>query len=202
MAWMNQERKRELVEAAKPVLRRYGMKASFRTDRHSITCTLKSGPIDFFADRLTKAVNGFSPHTESITAEDFYSRSPDVNHFWIDHHWTGAARMFLEELQAALDTGNHDRSDAMVDYFDVGWYTHINIGTYKKHYEVTKGTHQWSQGERFNPVTLEEAPWHSRWVSSQNPHRSNGEAWKPQWVLERIGTPWSCSVGSETYWAS
>jgi hypothetical protein len=43
MAWMNQERKAKIVAAAKPILAKYGMKATFRCTQHSITCTLKSG---------------------------------------------------------------------------------------------------------------------------------------------------------------
>ena len=37
-----------------------------------------------------------------------------------------------------LYEGNHDRSDAQVDYFDVGWYVDINIGTWDRHFTVTQ----------------------------------------------------------------
>jgi hypothetical protein len=33
--------------------------------------------------------------------------------------------------------GNHDRSDSMTDYFDVGWYISINVGKWNKPYEMT-----------------------------------------------------------------
>jgi hypothetical protein len=36
-----------------------------------------------------------------------------------------------------MDIGNHDRSDIQTDYFDVGWYKSVNIGTWNKPYEVT-----------------------------------------------------------------
>jgi hypothetical protein len=33
-------------------------------------------------------------------------------------------------------TGNHDRSDIQSDYFDVGWYVDVNIGSWNRPYEV------------------------------------------------------------------
>jgi hypothetical protein len=32
--------------------------------------------------------------------------------------------------------GNHDKSDVMTDYFNVGWYIDINIGKWDKPYKV------------------------------------------------------------------
>jgi hypothetical protein len=32
----------------------------------------------------------------------------------------------------------YDKSDAMVDYFDTGYYLHLSIGTWDKPYECTK----------------------------------------------------------------
>lgn len=41
------------------------------------------------------------------------------------------------KIQAALNNGNHNNSDIMTDYFDVGWYTEISIGTYDKPFVFT-----------------------------------------------------------------
>lgn len=41
-------------------------------------------------------------------------------------------------MKKALDIlyeGNHDRSDAQVDYFDVGWYVDINLGTWDRPFQ-------------------------------------------------------------------
>jgi hypothetical protein len=35
------------------------------------------------------------------------------------------------ELRDAMNNGNHDNSDIMSDYFDVGWY--VSIRTYQPH---------------------------------------------------------------------
>ena len=44
---------------------------------------------------------------------------------------------FLDEVLPAMNVGNHNRSDLMTDYFDVGWYIDINIGRYNKPYVQT-----------------------------------------------------------------
>ena len=35
-----------------------------------------------------------------------------------------------------MNEGNHDRSDVQTDYFDVGWYSEINFGTFDRPFEV------------------------------------------------------------------
>jgi len=50
MAYMNQDRKKKIAEKVKPILKKYGVKGSLKTDRLSITLTIKSGPIDFIGD--------------------------------------------------------------------------------------------------------------------------------------------------------
>lgn len=48
-------------------------------------------------------------------------------------------------------------------------------------------------GREYHPVTNQKAPEGKHWVQS----RMNGA-----WVLESIGTPFTSSVSSETYWSS
>ena len=57
-----------------------------------------------------------------------------VNPYWISDHWKDPAGKFLLEIKEAMMRGNHDRSDIMTDYFDVGWYIAIHIGTRDKPY--------------------------------------------------------------------
>ena len=59
-----------------------------------------------------------------------------VNPYWYQDHFTGKAKAFLSEVIPAMNNGNHDNSDAMTDYFDVGWYVDVNIGNWKKPYTV------------------------------------------------------------------
>ena len=111
MAYVSKETKAELAPGIKKVLDEYGMKGTIAKDTHTLKVNLKSGPIDFGTD--------------------------SVNEYHIDSHYTGVAKEFLLKLKDAMMVGNHNNSDIMTDYFDVGWYIGINIGKWDKPYEMT-----------------------------------------------------------------
>ena len=110
MAYMNQEKKAKLSPAIKAVLKKYNMKGSIAVRNYStLVVNIKSGKLDILANAKKNGLN----------ANDDYI---DVNTYWIDSHYTGKVKNFLLELKAAMMTGNHNNSDIMTDYFDVGWY--------------------------------------------------------------------------------
>ena len=121
MAYMDQRRKVTLTADARIVLKKYNMKATFKTDRNSIYCTIKSAPIDFIGNY----------HTTIGIPRPSNKDYDSVNVYHIASHFTGIAKDALLDLKKALNTGNWDKSDSSIDYFDVGWYVHINIGTWK-----------------------------------------------------------------------
>ena len=113
MAYMNQEKKAKIAAKIKPLLKRYGLKGSLAVRNHStIVLNLKSGKIDFGGDKV------------------------QVNTYWYRDHYADRpeALAFLSEVIPAMMIGNHDRSDAMTDYFDVGWYIDVNIGRWNNPY--------------------------------------------------------------------
>ena len=113
MAYVSKELKAELSPAIKAVLKKYKMKGSIAVDNHSsLVVNVASGPIDFGTE-----------HTQ-------------VNHYHLDRNYSGTALEFLKELHSAMSKGNFDESDAMTDYFHVGWYIDINIGRWSKPYQV------------------------------------------------------------------
>lgn len=115
MAYMSQDRKASLAPAIKAILKRYGVKGSLSVSNHSgLTLTLSEGKIDFGTDHH------------------------QVNTYHIGNHWDGVARKFLTEVVAAMNVGNHDRSDISTDYFDVGWYVYVNVGKWNKPYKLSK----------------------------------------------------------------
>lgn len=130
MAYMSQERKKEIAETVKPILKKYGVKGTFGVDNHStLVLTLKSGKIDFKKDLvLTDLFHGRNP------AESYIS----VNPYWYQDHFSGKARKFLKEIIPLLNKGNHDNSDISTDYFDVGWYVDVKIGKWNKPYILEK----------------------------------------------------------------
>lgn len=131
MAYMSQEKKAKIAPVVKAICAKYGIKASMSVHNHtSLNLNIKSGKIDFIGN------------TNRVTAErpgGFRNGSPakdhiQVNEFWYHEHFDGVARDFLKEVIAALNTGNHDNSDSQIDYFDVGWYLHVNVGSWDKPY--------------------------------------------------------------------
>ena len=119
MAFMSQERKKELAPAIKAVLKEYGMKGTLAVRHHStLVINIKSGALDF--SEYMDGRNYVSPH-----------------HHGLERNYQGECLEFLQKLFAAANAGNHDNSDPMTDYFDVGWYVDVNIGDYGKAYEYT-----------------------------------------------------------------
>ena len=113
MAFMNQEKKKRLAPKIKEILKKYNMKGTLSVDNYStLNLNLKSGSIDFGTDR--------------------------VNEYWYHEHFADnpQALAFLSEVIPAMNEGNHDNSDMMTDYFDVGWYIGVRLGKWDKPYSV------------------------------------------------------------------
>jgi len=126
MAFMSQENKKELAPAIKAALKKYGVKASIAVHNHStLVVNIKSSKIDFIGN--FNAVKDNSGKPEHLA--DTYI---DVNPYWYEQHFTGEAVEFLKELFTAMNNGNYNDSDIMTDYFNVGWYTDVNIGQWDK----------------------------------------------------------------------
>lgn len=118
MAYVSQEMKKELAVGIKKVLKKYGCKGNIGVKNHmSLYVDVMEGPIDF----------DFS-HGEG------YSQ---VNTYWIDDHYDGIAKDFLNDLKSAMK-GNkwYDNSNAQIDYFDTAYYIDINIGKWNKPYQL------------------------------------------------------------------
>lgn len=117
MAYMSQEMKAKLAPGIKAVLKKYNMKGTISVDHHAeLVVKIKSGPL----------------------FKESHNKYTQVNHYHIDNHYEGKERDFLNELRDAMMVGNHDNSNSMVDYFDVGWYISIHIGRWNKPYNCTK----------------------------------------------------------------
>ena len=119
MAYVSQEMKKELAVGIKAVLKKYGCKGNIGVRNHmSLYVDVMEGPIDF----------------ENYTHGDKYIQ---VNTYWIDDHYKGIAKQFLNELLAEMKGKNYYNNDnAMIDYFDRSHYTDINIGKWNKPYKL------------------------------------------------------------------
>lgn len=124
MAWIDSEKKAQLSPAVKAICKKYGIKATLSVRHHStLVLTIAEGKIDFLKEAH-----------ESAQA----SGHADINVYWIKSRYTGEALKFLTEVHQAMMDGNHDRSDIMTDYFDVGWYCAIQVGKWDKPYKLIK----------------------------------------------------------------
>ena len=70
-----------------------------------------------------------------------------VNHYWIADHWKNDYdREVLTKINEIMHNAPgraggkvfFDESDAMTDYFNTAFYTHLSIGAWNKPYALTK----------------------------------------------------------------
>ena len=135
MAYCSQELKAKLAPTIKAICKKYGVKATLSVHNHSTLClNIKSGKIDFIGNINKVCGNDHYQVARGFTPVKDYA---DVNPYHYKSHFDGKALKFLQEVIPAMNRGNHDNSDIMTDYFDVGWYIDVNIGRWNKPYELT-----------------------------------------------------------------
>ncbi len=132
MSYMSQENKKSLAPAIKVILKKYGMKGTLAVENHSgLVLNLSKGSLDILGNSYESDVaNQWKrPQYPAVKQDNI-----QVNTYHIDSHYTGKVAEFLTEVHDAMMIGNHNNSDIMSDYFDVGWYTYINVGKWNKPY--------------------------------------------------------------------
>tara|TARA_B110000503_G_C7083457_1_gene386176 strand:+ start:489 stop:839 length:351 start_codon:yes stop_codon:yes gene_type:complete len=113
MAYVSQEMKKKLAPTIKAVLKEFGIKGSISVNNHStLVVTIKEGALDFGGDYV------------------------QVNPYWIDSHYGGVARKFLNKLLDAMKGPDFfDHSDPQTDYFSRSHYVDINVGRWDQPYQ-------------------------------------------------------------------
>lgn len=133
MAYITQQMKAQLAPAIKAICKQYNIKASLSIKHHSaLDLNISVGSIDFIGNYNALVANEYSDRRETIECEYM-----QVNHYHLASSFTGRALDCLNELNIALNVLNYNNSDIMNDYFDVGYYVHINIGKWDKPYVCT-----------------------------------------------------------------
>jgi hypothetical protein len=137
MAYVSQSLKKTLAPHIKAVCKRYGVKATLAVRNHSTLClNIKSGPIDFIGNANEVCGNDHYQVSRGFTPNK--SGYDNVNVYHYRSHYSGVALKFLSEVIPLMNYGNHDNSDIMTDYFDVGWYVDVNIGKWDQPYILEK----------------------------------------------------------------
>ena len=125
MAYISKEEKNAKAVLLRDLGKNHGVKLTVARDHYStIVLNIASGKIDFFKDFQLKE------DYENLTY--LY-----VNEYYIKDHFIGSSKKFLLAAYAILNDGNHNNSDIMTDYYDVGFYIDIRIGRYNKPYLLT-----------------------------------------------------------------
>ena len=135
MAYMNQEKKAKIAEALKKVVPKE-WKYSLAVRNHStIVFTLRSAPHDILG-HVQRVRDKFSnePKTYQRLPEITYTR---INEKYLDHQFEGLLLRVFSQIADALNLNNHDNSDPMTDYFDVGHYVDLSIGQWDKPFTNT-----------------------------------------------------------------
>ena len=136
MAYMNQARKAVIKANLDKALKGTGVKYSLRCDSLSITCTIKSAPVDFIAN--SNETCGADFYQTSRGFQTNTSGYDQVNHYHYRDHYSGKAKELMTKIVTAIYSGDYyDRSDAQTDYFDTAYYAHINVGKWNKPFVVT-----------------------------------------------------------------
>lgn len=126
MAYMSQEKKREINKNLKPILKKYGVKGSLSVNNHStLVLTVRKGSLNPWMD-----VAGDVLYVSDMTVD----LHVDVNPYHYSRHFTGRTLDFLTKAFAVMNDGNFDKSDIMTDYFHVGWYVKLQFGKWDKPY--------------------------------------------------------------------
>lgn len=139
MAYMNQETKAKIVDALKPVMKKYGIKASYSVRNHSsIVVLIKSGPIDFIGNFVETLQASPAHNKEDRIQWVTKDQCLDVNQYWLDSQFTGKALECLEEIFKTIKTAGNwfDKSDAQTDYFNTAFYIDVNVGKWNQPYIV------------------------------------------------------------------
>ena len=86
----------------------------------------------------------------SITGKDYSSLNVNImnapvlfsekgyeqlNHYYLDNYKNGD---ILKKINTICNETNYDKSDIMVDHYDVGFYFHLAVGKWDKDFELTK----------------------------------------------------------------
>ena len=134
MAYMNQQRKKELAPGIKADLKKHGYKGSIAVNNHStLVVNIKEGTADFIGMANAKNKEIAERRGQRYYPNDGYVQ---VNQYYPEFY--GEAEQFIEELvQAMKGTIWYDNSNSQIDYFDTAYFIDINVGQWNKPYVCT-----------------------------------------------------------------
>ena len=116
------------------------LKFSVRREHYSsLNVSIVSGEINFFDGSLDRKDKY---HPDAVG--HVFDGHEQINEYYPEYY--GKHEMLIAEIINIMKTAPanvkggrawYDNSDAMIDYFDTAYYTHLNIGKWNKPYEFT-----------------------------------------------------------------
>lgn len=132
MAYISQDKKATVAAALKTIMPA-GWKWSLAVRNHmSLVLTIQAAPVDLIAE-----VNRVGAQRSPSRRENPASTYTNINTHYPESAFDGALLELFTKVLAAMNDGNHDRSDLQTDYFDVGWYVDICIGRWDRPFICT-----------------------------------------------------------------
>ena len=118
MAYMNQEKKKVIAAMLKTALKGKNVKYTLSVrENMDLYCKISAG------------CAGLKIHSD----ERGYH---NVSEYHINENYNAEAAEILNIMKKCLNHENYDRSDSQTDYFDVGHYVTIVVGTWDKPFQV------------------------------------------------------------------
>lgn len=132
MAYISQEEKAQIVAQLKRVIPR-SWKWTTSVQNHSTLClNITSAPVNLIEEYTSRKC---SDEVRDACRSQMHMQ---CNPYWWREHFEGELLGTFAAIMAAMNDGNHDRSDLQTDYHDVGWYVQINFGKWNKPFTVTQ----------------------------------------------------------------
>lgn len=150
MAYVSKEKKEEIRQAVKKVMPQ-DWKWSLAVKNYStIILTISKAPIDLVAvfcdsaDAYNKRRVDIYGEREQSTERQRQNMNYNVSKWTLQHMTEGLQNRYVAAIFSkifdAMNTGNYDNSDVMTDYFDVGHYIEVQIGSWKTPFKLTTQT--------------------------------------------------------------
>ena len=130
----------EVAEIRKALKEKFGKSLKFSVRRQhysSVDVSIVSGDVDFYdgsmdsTDKYNGQVHKFDGHSQ---INEYHT------HFYGKHEQLFTDIVKIMKTAPALAEGGrawYDNSDAMTDYFDTAYYTHVSVGKWNKPYNYT-----------------------------------------------------------------
>ena len=139
MAFISAEDVKHIRNELKKELPQY--KFSVVRDHHSsVTISLMKGP----AFKVHEYFDRYAQETKIGNLSD--GEHHQINQHWLEEFYGKENAKVLDKIHVIAKTAPaknggkvwYNDSDAMIDYFDIAYYIHINVGKWNKQYEIVE----------------------------------------------------------------